>query len=125
MSDESDNEEASAADPAEAGHVDIEVDVLPEHVSPLPVRGSAPPVRSRPPPKPSRPSLPSVSADGVRHSSIPLPRSSNPPPDVKLRSPNAAKSDKPTASSIKPMRMIALGVDRKRSEPPPAAVERT
>src|ERR1041385_6630208 len=125
MADESDNDEVSTLAQAD-GHMEIEVEVLPDRASPPPDGSSKPPShRSRPPPKPkSRPSMPS--APSVRRSSIPMPRPSIPPaepPVAKVTSPSSV--DRVTPSSIKPMRMIALGEQRKRSEPPPSAVERT
>jgi SAM-dependent methyltransferase len=129
MSDESENDETSAASLAEAGPADIDVEVLPERASPVPERSSQPGSdRSRPPPKPkSKPSMPAVTTDRVRRSSIPLPRPSNPPPELRApRSVETANSDrKAPASSIKPMRVIALGEGARRSAPPPSAVERT
>jgi SAM-dependent methyltransferase len=70
--------------------------------------------------------MPAVTAERARRSSIPLPRSSNPPPELRApKSVDKPKSDKAAVSSIKPMRMIALGQGARRSEPPPTAVERT
>jgi SAM-dependent methyltransferase len=133
MSDESENDETSAASAAEAGPMDIDVDVMAERVSPLPERisplpeTSEEPPRSRPPPKPkSRPSMPAATVERVRRSSIPLPRPSSPAPAARPpRSVDTPKSDKVAPASIKPMRMIALGEGAKRSDPPPSAVERT
>jgi SAM-dependent methyltransferase len=128
MSDESENEETSAASSAEAGPAEIDVEVLPERASPIPERSSEPNhQRSRPPPKPkSRPSMPAVTVERVRRSSIPLPRPSNPPAEMRApRSVEVPKSEKRTPASIKPMRMIALGTGARRSEPPASAVERT
>jgi SAM-dependent methyltransferase len=126
MSDESDNDVASGAPHAEAAPVEIEVEVIPDRASPLPDDVDEP-VRSRPPPKPkSRPNLPSMGSDRPRRSSIPMPRSSNSPPDARpARVSDSPASDKVVPTSIKPMRVIALGQGQKRSEPPPSAVERT
>lgn len=128
MSDESENEEAPAASQAEASQIDVDVEVLPDRLSPPPERSAQPALnRSRPPPKPkSRPSMPAVTTDRVRRSSIPMPRPSRPAPEMPgPQSAEAPPSDKAAPASIKPMRMIALGQGAPRSEPPPSAVERT
>jgi SAM-dependent methyltransferase len=77
------------------------------------------PVRSGPPPKPR--SLPAMPA--VRPASVPAPHLT--PPPTTARSPHAhpVGTDEP-AASIKPLRMIKLGDDGPRSQPPPAELDR-
>jgi SAM-dependent methyltransferase len=141
MSDESDNESAPippglpGADEADTVLVDVEsLAAAPDAVAVEEGSIGADPLQAamgRPPPKPkSRAAMPSVRpvespsalpVPPVVGSKPPLPRRSSVPPRV---------SDPPPASheqvpiSIKPMRMIKLGQDRPRSEPPPSSLDR-
>lgn len=141
MSDESDNESAPippglpGADEVDAVLVDV------ESLAPVPVAVAAeeesmgsdplPPAMGRPPPKPkSRSAMPSVRppefepalpAPRLVSSRPPLPRRSSVPPPASAPPP-ASHEQMPV--SIKPMRMIKLGQDRPRSEPPPSSLDR-
>src|SRR3982751_720183 len=140
MSDESDNESAplppgpSGADDPIAVLVDVEplaeeareqlADFSDPHErvkrGPPPKPRSRPPLPSVRPPKPeSRP--PPPMADG-----LPLPPTPSVESPTSSAPPRASSSAPPgeSAVSIKPMRMIKLGADRVRSEPPPSSLER-